>query len=179
MSTTATPPAQQTLTMPTPKQQFLDAFEQEHGKTMRVLRAYPTDKSELRPHSKCKNARELAWMFVLEQGAAEKALTTGFDWSTPPNFPPAPGSFEAVLGALEQGHERVAELLRGAREDELFETVKFFAGPKTIVDMPKMQVLWTMLSDQIHHRGQFTIYLRMADGRVPSVYGPSLDEPWF
>jgi uncharacterized damage-inducible protein DinB len=35
-----------------------------------------------------------------------------------------------------------------------------------------------MLCDQIHHRGQFSVYLRMADGKVPSIYGPSLDEPW-
>jgi hypothetical protein len=26
---------------------------------------------------------------------------------------------------------------------------------------------------------QFSIYLRMADGKVPSIYGPSADEPWF
>ena len=145
---------------------------------MRVLRAYPSAKSELKPHEKCKTARELAWMFVMEQGAAEKALTTGFDWSTPPKFPPPPESYEAILGAIEQGHERVTKLLRNAREDELFETVKFFAGPKKIEDMPKLEVLWRMLCDQIHHRGQFTIYSRMADAKVPSVYGPSLDEPW-
>ena len=77
-------------TMPSPKEQFLDTYEQEHAKTMRVLRAYPKDKCELQPHTKCKTARELAWMFVMEQGAAEKALTTGFDWSTPPVFPPPP-----------------------------------------------------------------------------------------
>jgi uncharacterized damage-inducible protein DinB len=179
MSTTATPPAPTARTIPTPKQQFLDAFEQEHARTMRVLRAYPSNKAELKPHPKCRCARELAWMFVLEQGTAERALTTGFDWSEPPSFPPAPDSYEAVLGAIEQGHKRVGDLLRGSSEDELFDTVKFFSGPKTIVDMPKMEFLWMMLNDQIHHRGQFTIYLRMADGRVPSVYGPSLDEPWF
>jgi uncharacterized damage-inducible protein DinB len=35
------------------------------------------------------------------------------------------------------------------------------------------------LHDQIHHRGQLTVHLRMAGGRVPSIYGPSKDEPWF
>lgn len=178
MSTTATPTSQ-TRTMPSPKQQFLDAYEQEHGKTMRVLRAYPKEKDALQPHPKCKTARELAWMFVMEQGAAEKALTTGFDWSTPPDFPPPPESFDAVLGALEQGHKRIVELLSGMRDEELFQTVKFFTAPKTIGDVPRIQFLWMILSDQIHHRGQLSVYLRMADGRVPSIYGPSLDEPWF
>ncbi len=172
MSTATAPP--QTL-----KQQFLDAYEQEHQRTMRVLRNYPKDKGELRPHSKCKNARELAWMFVLEQGAAEKALTTGFDWSQPPEFPPAPESFDAVLGAIEQGQKRVADLLRALPEEQLSETVQFPTGPGKIGDIPKAQFLWTMLNDQIHHRGQFSVYLRMADGKVPSIYGPSADEPFF
>jgi uncharacterized damage-inducible protein DinB len=172
MSTVTAPP--QTL-----KQQLLDAFEQEHQRTMRVLRNYPADKAELQPHAKCKNARELAWMFALEQGAAEKALTTGFDWSKPPSFPPAPESFDAVLGAIEQGQTRVDGLLRAMPEEELAETVQFYTGPGKIGDMPKAQFLWLMLNDQIHHRGQFSIYLRMADGRVPSIYGPSADEPFF
>ena len=89
-TTTETAPSRSTQTPPSPKQQFLDAYEQEHGKTLRVLLAYPKDKVELQPHPKSKNARNLAWMFVLEQGAMEKALTTGFDLSGPPNFPPAP-----------------------------------------------------------------------------------------
>jgi uncharacterized damage-inducible protein DinB len=51
-------------------------------------------------------------------------------------------------------------------------------APKTIGDVPKIDLLWMVLHDQIHHRGQFSIYLRMADGKVPSIYGPTADEPW-
>lgn len=32
--------------------------------------------------------------------------------------------------------------------------------------------------DSVHHRGQFSVYLRLAGGKVPSIYGPSADEPW-
>jgi len=161
-----------------PKQQFIDAYEQEHAKTRRVLRAYPKDKGELRPHPKCKTARELAWMFVLEQGAIEKTVTTGFDWTKPPSFPPPPDSFDAIIGAFEQSHEKTAALVRDFPEDRLHEPIQFSTAPKTIGDVPRLQALWMFLSDQIHHRGQFTIYLRLADGKVPSIYGPSADEPW-
>jgi uncharacterized damage-inducible protein DinB len=176
----ATAPATTEKRAPTTtRQQFLDNFEREHATTMRVLRAYPTDKLDLRPHALCKTARELAWMFVMEQGMAEKALTTGFDWSTKPSGPPpAPESFDQILGALEDGHKRVANIVSRMEEDQFFETVKFFTAPKTIGDVTKIQILWMALHDQIHHRGQFSIYLRMADGKVPSIYGPSHDEPW-
>jgi uncharacterized damage-inducible protein DinB len=56
--------------------------------------------------------------------------------------------------------------------------VKFFTGPKTIGEIPLIDFLRLMLHDEIHHRGQFSVYKRMADGRVPSIYGPSADEPW-
>ncbi len=178
MSTIATA-SPTTGKMSGPKEQFLDGYRQENEKTLRVLRAYPKDKTELRPHARCKTARELAWMFVLEQGFMERAVTTGFDWSKPPQFPPAPESYDAILAAFEQGVKKNAELVRALPEEKLFETIKFPTGPKAIGDVPRLQFLWMNLCDQIHHRGQFSIYLRMADGKVPSIYGPTADEPWF
>jgi uncharacterized damage-inducible protein DinB len=38
--------------------------------------------------------------------------------------------------------------------------------------------LWFIFLDSIHHRGQMSVYLRCAGGKVPSIYGPSADEPW-
>jgi uncharacterized damage-inducible protein DinB len=178
MSSTATPPAA-TRTELDPKKQFLDTYENEYARTMRVLRAFPNDKSELRPHPKAKNARELAFMFVVEQAAAAKGITNGFDWSKPPQFPPAPESLDAIIAAYEQGHAKMMDLVRGIPAETLVsETVQFPAGPGKMADMPKMAFLWMMLCDQIHHRGQLSVYLRMSDAKVPAIYGPSLDEPW-
>ena len=162
------------------KQQFLDAFEHEHATTMRVLRAYPADRAELRPHPKARSARELAWIFVMEMGLLEKALTTGFDWSKPPSAPPpAPESLGAIITTFDQAYGRVADELRGMAEDALFGTVQFPTGPNQIGAWSKIQFMWYVLCDQIHHRGQFSVYLRMAGGKVPSIYGPSGDEPYF
>ena len=74
--------------VPAARQHLLASFDREHATTLRVLKALPKEKSELRPAPACKTARELAWMFVLAQGAMEKGLTSGFDWSKPPAFPP-------------------------------------------------------------------------------------------
>ena len=62
----------------TPKQQFLDVYEREHATTMRVLRAYPADQAELRPHARCKTAHELAWVFALERGFGTILMNDGF-----------------------------------------------------------------------------------------------------
>ncbi len=71
------------------KEQFGEALEREHERTMRVLRAYPDDQSDFRPHPRSRSAREVAWPLALGQERLMlKALTTGFDWSKPPDAPP-------------------------------------------------------------------------------------------
>lgn len=160
------------------RDQFLDIYDQEHARTMKVLRAFPKDKGELRPHPKAKNAKELAWTFVIEQVSVEKALTIGFDWTKPMTLPNAPETFEAILDAFQKGHDHIRGLISVQRDEELCETMPFQVGPGRLEEWTKIDVLRQVLHDQIHHRGQFSVYLRMADAKVPAIYGPSLDEPW-
>jgi uncharacterized damage-inducible protein DinB len=163
----------------TAKEQFLRTFEREVGTTVKVLKALPADQAELKPAEMCRSARELAWIFVVEQGMTAKALTTGFDWSQPSSpMPPAPDSMVPIVTAFEQGAKQVADLVRSMPDDQLDSTVQFPTGPGKMGNYTKQEFLWFLLSDQIHHRGQFSIYLRMAGGKVPSIYGPTADEPW-
>jgi uncharacterized damage-inducible protein DinB len=90
-----------------------------------------------------------------------------------------PETVAAMVEALEREHKQVVDTLRPLDEATLAtETVRFFVAPKTLGDIPKIEFLWFLLFDHVHHRGQFSIYLRMADAKVPSIYGPSADEPW-
>jgi uncharacterized damage-inducible protein DinB len=181
MASTATPqsiPAAAGSTLAS-KQHFLNAYEEEHAKTMRVLRAYPADQAELRPHERCKTARELAWMFAMEPRLGNMVLNDAFASGPPSGKPPeVPASWDAVLAAVEQTHKEFANFVRAMPEEKLNQTSKFFTAPKTLSDVRRQDFLWFLLHDEIHHRGQFSIYLRMAGGRVPSIYGPSGDEPW-
>jgi uncharacterized damage-inducible protein DinB len=164
---------------PTPKQQFLNGFKRETATTLKVLRSYPPDQLDLRPSPRSATARDLAWLFVMEQAMGEKALTTGFDWSAPPPKSPAPpDSLDAIIKAAEDAFQRIVALVERTPDDQLGQTVQFPVGPRQIGDVPKMEFLWFLLCDQIHHRGQLSVYLRMAGGKVPSIYGPSGDEPW-
>ena len=52
-------------------------------------------------------------------------------------------------------------------------------GGKPMMTMPRIACIRGMIMNHIiHHRGQFSVYLRMAGGKVPSIYGPSADEKW-
>ena len=163
-----------------PKQRFLDAYHREHNTTMRVLRNYPAAQADMRPHPKLRTARELAWVFVLERVLGTHALNNEFASRAAAGgaSPPPPESWEEFLLALEKAHYDFAGFVHQLPDEKLNETVKFFIAPKTLGDMRRIDVMWFLLHDQIHHRGQFSIYLRLADGKVPSIYGPSADEPW-
>lgn len=161
------------------KEKFLTTYEREHATTMRVLRAYPTDQLELRPHPMCKNARELAWIFVLERGLGTTVFNNEFATRAPSGAPPKPPeSWDELLATLEKVHKEFGVLIRSTPHEALSDQVKFFTGPKTMGEISRMDWLWFLLHDQIHHRGQFSTYLRMAGGKVPSIYGPTADEPW-
>ncbi len=178
METSSTHPSQ-TDEGRSPKQRFLDAYDREHATTMRVLNAYPADRLDLRPHPKCKSARELAWVFVLERGLGTSVFNGEFEKLAGSGAPPEPpASWEDLLAALESSHRDFRELIASTPDAELHDTVRFFTAPKTVGDISRTEWLWFLLHDQIHHRGQFSVYLRMADAKVPSIYGPTADEPW-
>src|SRR6185436_214536 len=97
---------------PTPRQQFLDSFKRETATTLKLMREYPPNKLDLKPTPKSNSARDLVWLFAMEQGLAEKALTSGFDWSTPPGTPPsAPESYDELVKAVEGSFKRTVALV--------------------------------------------------------------------
>jgi len=164
----------------TAKQQFLERYELEHQTTMRVLRAYPTDKLDLKPDPNMRSARELAWVFVQERGLGTAGFQDAFAKGVPSGRAPAPApeSWDEILSALEKAHQDFANVVRNTSEEDLAKPIKFLVAPKTLGDFKRIDFAWYMLFDQIHHRGQFSVYLRMAGGKVPSIYGPTADQPW-
>jgi uncharacterized damage-inducible protein DinB len=169
-----------TASTTSPKQRFLETYEQEHERTMRVLRAYPADQAEFRPNNLCKTARELAWIFAIEPRLGTMVVVNDVFAAGMPSgkAPEAPKSWDAVIDAIAPAHKEFADQVRSMPDEKLDETVKFMTAPKTLGDVRRLDFLWFLLHDEIHHRGQFSVYLRAAGGRVPSIYGPSEHEPW-
>jgi len=157
---------------------FTDAAKREHATTRKVLDAFPKDNADFKPHEKSKSGMELAWTFVVEEQLILKALRGQPFGGSGGQAPKAPETFDKTLDALEQGHQEMLTELHSSKNPSLDGTVKFPTGPKQMGDIPLEQFLWFVLHDQIHHRGQLSIYVRMTGGKVPSIYGPSADEPW-
>ena len=157
------------------KESFVAAFDREYQTTLKVLRAYPADKAELKPSEKMKNARELAWMLVLNQMVVVAVLAGDL---RPGAFPGPPATWNEMLAAFEREHQATMSKLQDLDDQELQRTLPMPTGPGKMGEMRKGEALWFFLNDTIHHRGQLTVYLRLAGGKVPSIYGPTADERW-
>lgn len=160
----------------TAKQRLLKRYEIDHGKTLNVLKAFPSAKSEFRPHERSSSALTLAWTFVLEERMLLKAING--EQILGSGFPPSPESWDAVLDAFNKSYDDVVAALRDPKNSDLNGTITFFVGPKQTGEFAIEDFACFMLDDQIHHRGQLSVYIRMAGGKVPAIYGPSADEPW-
>jgi len=158
------------------KQQFIDSFTKEVAKTLQVLRALPGGQGEFRPHERSKSARELAWTFVVEQYLLMKALLGQPFFEASP--PAAPTDYDTVVTRLENDHLAIVHQVKKTPDTWFSGTLQFPVGPGKMGDWKRSDFMWFLLSDHIHHRGQFSVYLRMAGGKVPAIYGPSADEPW-
>jgi uncharacterized damage-inducible protein DinB len=174
----AAKPAARTVApaIPSPKQQFLDAFGREHSTTLKVIRALPSDQGAFQPHPRSQSAKTLIWTFTVEQGLTVNALKGTL--KMPPTFPPVPETLAEAIAAFERAAAETIETVKRTPDSRFHASSPFFTGPGKVGDMPNLDLLWLMLSDQIHHRGQLSVYVRMAGGKVPSIYGPSADEPW-
>jgi uncharacterized damage-inducible protein DinB len=159
---------------PSAKGELLNRMAREHQTTLRVMRAFPADQGGFQPHPRSQRAKELMWTFVAEQALSHGAL----DGEIKFQMTPAPETIEEIIAAYDEGVRGLIARVEKTPDRHFGRTVKFMVGPGQVGDIPAMDLLWLMLMDAVHHRGQLSVYLRMAGGKVPSIYGPSADEPW-
>ena len=155
---------------------LLNLWKRESPVTVKVLKAFPADKGDWKPHDKSRTAKQLAWVIAGEEVVfVDGALTGTVDFS---KMPDEPGTYAEVVTKYEAMNKDAIGKIVGASEEDLMKMTQFPTGPKTMGELRRIDLLWMMILDSIHHRGQFSVYVREAGGMVPSIYGPSADEPW-
>jgi uncharacterized damage-inducible protein DinB len=162
----------------TEKEMFLGTWEREFATTLKILRQLPADKADFKPAAeKLKSARDLAGTFLMELMVIDGVVKGQIDIAGSFNFKP-PAQYPELLAAYESAFKQMLGKVKGMPEADWNSPIMFPVGPKQMGQVRRADVLWTMLMDSVHHRGQFSVYLRLVGAKVPSIYGPSGDEPW-
>lgn len=158
-------------------QRFADSFAREHATTRRVLHSLPASKSEFKPYADAPTARALASTLSKSQWGITHALSGAWKWP-PHGMPGTTNTYQEALALFDETGASAMKAIAAASDSRLDEMVPFIRGPQRVEPIPVMELIWFMLMDQVHHRGQFSVYLRAAGEKVPSIYGPTTHEPW-
>jgi uncharacterized damage-inducible protein DinB len=159
---------------------LLPEFDREMTTTRKVLERVPNESLGWKPHAKSFSLGELAsHVAALPTFATETLNRSEFDIGNlrPPVSLPSRTDVLAAFDAS-TGAARAALVARSDADLMAIWTLK--RNGTALYSMPKGVVLRSLvLSHLIHHRGQLSVYLRLLDVPVPSIYGPSADEPVF
>jgi len=158
---------------------LLPELDQEMGRTRRLLERVPEDKLSWKPHEKSMTLGRLAghiaelpgWIVTtIEQTGLDLAAFEGFTGNVA-------SSRTSLLALFDQNVAAARRALAGRTDAELEAPWTLRHGSHEIFTQPRAGVLRSMgFNHLVHHRGQLSVYLRLLDVAVPSIYGPSADE---
>lgn len=154
---------------------LLPEFDQEMAATRRVLERVPTEKGTWKPHAKSFALGHLAQLLSWMPGwITNAAQSSGIDLAKAGQY-----SFESTESLLAQFDRHVAEAraaIAAAKDEDYALPWSLKRGDMVLFTMTRGGVLRQTISHIAHHRGQMTVYLRLLDIPVPSIYGPTADE---
>ena len=164
------------------KESILPEFEQEMETTRLVLERVPDAGAQWKPHPKPRSLGELSSHLADIPRFVPWILTSdSFDAAPPGGQPYRFPRFESTAKLVFNFNENVgtarAAIAAMPGDPDFMVPWSLKRGGKTFFTVPRVAALRTfLLNHMIHHRGQLTVYLRLQDVPLPSVYGPTADQ---
>ena len=148
----------------------------EAATTRKMLERVPQDSLAWKPHEKSRTLGEIAAHIANLPGLFISTLNRDeFDRY---DYKATVDTVADILGTFDRNISSALEVLGTQSEEQLLASWRYKYGEQVIFEMPRLAVIRAMaLNHLIHHRGQLSVYLRLLNVPLPSVYGPTADEP--
>ncbi len=155
---------------------ILMEMDQEAKTTQRVLERVPEAKLSWKPHPKSYSLGQLALHIARAQGALATAVAKDSHELT--TFEqPEPKTCKEIQDTFTSGTANAKQILKGMDDARILGNWTLTKNGKVLMSMPRIGFMRAIMMNHIyHHRGQLSVYLRLLDIPVPSIYGPSADE---
>jgi len=162
---------------------FEGLLEREAAISRRALERVPEGRNEWKPHEKSMPLGYLAtlvatmpsWLATMVQQEFLDLAPPGGSGAKPPSWT----TNAELLAAHDKAVAEGLSALRGTSEAHLATPWQLRVAGKTVLENPRHVVIADTFTHLAHHRGQLSVYLRLAGAKVPSLYGPSADEAIF
>ena len=155
------------------REYYIQCFNAEAPTFIRVMKAVPSDKAAYTPHPRSTAAGDLVWLLAAELHDACELIDSGevnYVQKPASGVPESIAAFEKNAAALKARLAKVDD----AKWDS---PARLKMDGKVMWEAPLGDMLFGFLFDAVHHRGQLSSYLRPMGAKVPSIYGPSADDP--
>jgi uncharacterized damage-inducible protein DinB len=151
-------------------------LQHEAATTRKMLERVPQESLSWQPHEKSMTLGRLASHIAMLPGVFIAKLNQ--DEVDRSEIKPLPtDNIAAILESFDQNISGSLELLKTESEERLLGLWRYKDGDKVVFEMPRVAVIRLIaLNHLIHHRGQLSVYLRLLNVPLPSVYGPTADE---
>ena len=156
---------------------LLAQLERETATTRNALARVPDGKSDWKPHPK---SMPLGYLSAL--------VASMFGWIAMMIESEHLDLAQGSRPSAETGAERLAlfdksvadarKALAATDDDHLMKPWQLRVNGTVVDEKPRYMMIADTFSHLAHHRGQLTVYLRLNDQPVPSIYGPTADESW-
>jgi len=153
---------------------LLGGAEREQKTTSKVIAAVPDQNHDYKPDPKSKTAIELAKHIVeIDVWFLDSIAAGSFDPASMQKSPETAKTGADLATWYNSAYAASSAKVAAMDADGLSKVVDFFG----MMQMPAVMILTLLNNHMIHHRGQLSTYLRPMGGKVPSIYGPSADDP--
>jgi uncharacterized damage-inducible protein DinB len=157
---------------------YLDEFNLEYPATKACLERIPESLFDYKPHQKSMNLGYLA-LLVAEIPLWIKHMVTDAEIDFATFKHAAPKTTKELLDHFEENMAAARKALESTNDEALQEDFKLKANGQLLYTSKKITDIGVTINHWVHHRGQLTVYMRLNDIPVPSIYGPSADDKNF
>ncbi len=158
--------------------QFMAEFEAEIPATRKCLERIPEKFYDWKPHEKSMNLGYLTLLVAeIPMWIATMIKTRVIDFQTFKHIQPK--TCTEMLRHFDNNVNDARAALQGMPAEDLEKDFVLKNGDQIIISSPLKENISSTINHWVHHRGQLTVYMRLNDILVPSIYGPSADEKMF
>jgi uncharacterized damage-inducible protein DinB len=157
---------------------LLAQLEREVASTRKSVERVPEGKPDWKPHPKSMPLGYLSNLVASMFGWIALMIEKDYlDLAAGGNRPSASTGADR-LALFDKSVADARAALSNTTDEHLMTPWQLRMGDKVLDEKPRYIMIADTFSHLAHHRGQLSVYLRLNDQPVPSIYGPTADEGW-
>jgi uncharacterized damage-inducible protein DinB len=157
---------------------FLQQLDRETRSTRRLLDQVPEGKSDWKPHPKSMPLGYLTTLVAIMPSWIASIVEREFLDLGAGGAPSQPSTSRELIEVFDKSVAAARKALETATDELLMQSWQLRVGGRVVEEKARHAMITDTFSHFAHHRGQLTVYLRLNERPLPSIYGPSADEKW-